>query len=269
MNFAEKIIKLFASLCYSINRYDENTVRFECFKNLSNAYEILLNNSNNNKIEQNDTRSKLLARLQGTPPSEAYFIIESLANTRMVTGDVCEFGVAQGLTSALIANEIVKSNKVLHLFDSFEGLPKPSNKDELKDDIFSLGKIEAYKGTMACPENMVISNLKDISFDENRYEIHKGFIEELIHYDKNLPKKVSFAYLDFDFYEPIKIVLNFLDTVTEKGSIIMVDDYDFFSTGVKKAVDEFILEKNKQAKIYGIFIPDKRFGCFAIIIRNL
>jgi len=269
MNFAEKIIiNLFASLGYSITRYNEDIVSFECFKNLANAYEILLNKSNNNTIEQNDIRPKLLARLQGTPPSEAYFIIESLGNTRNVTGDICEFGVAQGLTSALIANEIIDCNKNFHLFDSFEGLPKPSKKDELKDDISSLGNIEAYQGTMDWPEIMVKSNLKAISFDKNRYKIHKGFIEELIHTDKDLPKKVSFAYLDFDFYEPIKIVLDFLDHVTEKGSIIIVDDYDFFSTGVKKAVDEFILEKNTKEKVYDIFIPDKRFGCFAVITRS-
>jgi hypothetical protein len=266
MNFAEKaILKIFASLGYNIT--NDEMVRFECFENLARTYEILLNNSNYHKIEANDKRPKLLSRLQGTQPSEAYFIIESLAKTKMVPGDVCEFGVAQGFTSALISNEIIAGKKIFHLFDSFEGLPKPSKKDELKNDIFSLGKIEEYQGTMACPETMVKSNLEVISFDENRYKIHKGFIEKIIHIDENLPEKVSFAYLDFDFYEPIKIVLDFLDNVTGKGSVIIVDDYDFFSTGVKKAVDEFINKKNADGKIYEIFIPDKLFGYFAVITR--
>ena len=80
-------------------------------------------------------------------------------------GDVCEFCVAQGETSALIANEISGClEKILHLFDSFEGLPKPSDKDKLKDDIFALGNIDKYAGTMKCPEAMVLSRLAAISF---------------------------------------------------------------------------------------------------------
>ncbi len=65
-------------------------------------------------------------------------------------GDVCEFGVAQGATSALIANEIRGTEKDLWLFDSFEGLPKPTDHDILIDDIFNLGSIDRYQGTMAC-----------------------------------------------------------------------------------------------------------------------
>ena len=67
---------------------------------------------------------------------------------------MCEFGVAEGETSAVIANEIAESKKSFHLFDSFEGLPKPTAKDKLKDDLFSLGSIEAYAGTMASSEDM-------------------------------------------------------------------------------------------------------------------
>ena len=68
-----------------------------------------------------------------------------------MSGDICEFGVAQGTTSALMSNEIKGlKERNLWLFDSFEGLPMPTEKDQLKDDIFSLGSIEAYKGTMAC-----------------------------------------------------------------------------------------------------------------------
>ena len=212
----------------------------------------------------------LLARLLGTPPSEAYYIIEALYSCKTVPGDVCEFGVAQGETSALIANEISQfKEKRLHLFDSFEGLPKPSAKDQLKDDIFSLGSIEAYAGTMSCPEEMVQSRLDAIFFPSSRYVIHKGFIENLITESKNLPAEVCFAYVDFDFYEPIKIALEFLHGVTEKGSIIIVDDYDFFSTGVKTAVDEFVESKRKTSGIdYACLVPDPRYGNFAVLSRR-
>ena len=194
--------------------------------------------------------------------------MHALAKSRMINGDVCEFGVAQGETSALIANEILSSNKTVHLFDSFEGLPKPTEKDQLIDDIFSLGSMDAYTGTMSCPEEMVRTRLKAISFPHERFVIHKGFIEQILEDDSNLPQNVSFAYVDFDFYEPIKLTLEFLHQVTSKDAIIIVDDYDHFSSGAKTAVDEFVEEKNSSKKVYGCSIPNTQYGHFAVLARK-
>jgi hypothetical protein len=236
------------------------------FTNLVRAYEFQLNQgATAGRIPANELRPMLLRRLQGTSPSEAYFILEGLAKTKSVAGDVCEFGVAQGETSALIANEIFGSNKVLHLFDSFEGLPKPSDKDRLKDDIFQLGSMEAYTGTMASPEELVLTRLAAIKFPSNRYVIHKGFFDQVLKLQRTtLPKSVSFAYVDFDFYEPIVQALQFVHDGMPVGGVIVVDDYDWFSTGAKTAVDEFM---NVNDTSYNLFVPDKTLGCFAVLER--
>src|SRR5450755_2563393 len=76
-------------------------------------------------------RSELLAKLLGTQLSEAVYIINCLHRSLKLPGDVCEFGIAQGATSALLANEIRDTDKLLWLFDSFEGLPTPTEKDSL------------------------------------------------------------------------------------------------------------------------------------------
>jgi hypothetical protein len=262
------IRKMLWSLGYEIRKTNGRSVPFENFENLAKAYEQRLND-NEGLIPPNEMRPKLLARLMGTPPSEAYFIVQALARCKDLPGDVCEFGVAQGETSALIANEIFsQNNKTLHLFDSFMGLPRPSDKDKLKDDMFLLGSMEAYAGTMASPEQMVRSRLKAISFPEQRYVIHKGFIERLTHEDQSLPKEVCFAYVDFDLYEPIKIALEFLHGVTVVDSMIIVDDYDFFSTGAKTAVDEFIQEKTLMGPRYECTIPNTQYGYFAILTKR-
>ncbi len=230
-----------------LRRTQDESVPYENFLNLVLAYEQRYMDLGG-VIPSNDLRPKLLSRLMGTPPSEAYAIIESLEKTKNLSGDICEFGVAQGATTSIIANEISQSSeKVLHLFDSFEGLPKPTEKDELKDDIFSLGSMEAYEGTMSCPEDMVKTRLKAIQFPDDRCVIHKGFIETSIQGNENLPQQVSFAYIDFDFYEPIKIALEFLHQISPVGAIFVVDDYDFFSTGVKTAVEEFLEERKNES----------------------
>lgn len=69
-----------------------------------------------------------MAKLLGTQISEAMYILVFLHRSLELDGDVCEFGVAQGATSALLANEIRTTQKNLWLFDSFKGLPKRNGK---------------------------------------------------------------------------------------------------------------------------------------------
>jgi hypothetical protein len=127
--------------------------------------------------------------------------------------------------------------------------------------------MEAYAGKMASPESLVVSRLKSVSFPEDRTKIHKGFFEEVVRKSVDLPKCVAFAYVDFDFYEPIKQALEFLDQVASPGAIFVVDDYDYFSTGAKDAVDAFIANKNSGLKTYRIEIPDKAFAHCAVITK--
>ena len=268
MRFLKEILKKALTIFgYEIHAVSGQRVSYDNFSNLVKVYEQSLRDSGCS-LAENQNRSKLLAKLIGTQPSEAYFIIDALEQCKDIRGDICEFGVAQGAISALIANEIDSGNKTLHLFDSFEGLPNPTKKDQLKDDIFSLGSVEAYAGKMSCPETMVLARLKEILFPPERYVIHKGFFDQVLRQETNLPKEVSFAYVDFDFYEPIKIVLDFLHHKTPVGAIIIVDDYDFFSTGVKTAVDEFIEEKNSEMIIYECLVPNTQYGHFAILTRK-
>lgn len=207
----------------------------------------------------------LMANLLGIQIGEALYIKNFLLKSLKMKGDICEFGIAQGATSAFIAYLIRETKKNIWLFDSFKGLPRPSKKDVLINDIFNLGSMEAYEGKMACGKDMVKRRLREINFPEIRTRIVAGFIEETIK-SFELPKEVCFAYVDFDLYEPILITLNFLDKTLEKGGFIVVDDYGFFSTGIKIAVDEFICAHKDK---YSFSLPVKSTGCFCIIERKV
>jgi len=199
-------------------------------------------------LPSREGRRELLAQLVGTPISEAMYILAHLNMSIGAEGDVCEFGVAQGATSALLANEIRETSKQLWLFDSFEGLPAPTKKDVLINDIFGLGSIEKYKGQMASPEEMVKSRLNAIDFPMSRVRLVRGFIEETVK-SSPLPEKVCFAYIDFDFYEPILTALRMLRSRLAADGAIVVDDYGFFSAGAKTAVDEFVAEENGEFEL--------------------
>jgi len=209
-------------------------------------------------------RLELMAQLMGTQPTEAMYILMYLSKTMPMQGDVCEFGIAQGLTSALIANEILPSNKNLWLFDSFQGLPKPSEKDKLIDDVYGLGSMEAYQGQLCFSASEAMARVKETAFPTQRLKIIPGFIEETIK-RSDLPAQVCFAYVDFDFYEPIKIALEFLAPRLPKGGVVIIDDYGWFSSGAQTAVDEFMSENSKA---FEFIVSPSWASRFAIIIKE-
>ena len=49
-----------------------------------------------------------------------------------------------------------------------------------------------------------------------------------------------------------------------RPNLIIVDDYDFFSSGVKSAVDDFVKENNSS---FELFVAPKYLGYFALIKR--
>jgi hypothetical protein len=190
-------------------------------------------------LPRREGRAALLNDLIGTTIGEAIYIIRNLHEALKGPGDICEFGVAQGATSRLLAAEIASTERNLWLFDSFEGLPAPSPEDKLIHDIFKLGSMDRYTGTMASPETEVRNKLDSIGFPRERTKVKKGWVREALK-SSELPARVSFAYVDFDFYEPIKDALEFLDTRMQAGGRIVVDDYGFFSEGAQLAVDQFV-----------------------------
>jgi O-methyltransferase len=205
-----------------------------------------------------------LCRLYGTTPLEALYLIDNLTVSLNVEGDVCEFGVAQGRTSGLIAATLQenKSAKRLWLYDSFEGLPAPSEKDILLHDIFGLGSVGAYKGQLSIPETEVVHELSRIGFPIGQTELCKGWIEDSLIAGRH-PDKVAFAYLDMDFYQSTADTLRMLIEHMPAGGGIIIDDYGFFSAGVQTAVQEIM------AAYPNVFDFDQPFGFkFAVLRRR-
>lgn len=253
--FFKKII----NYVVSANNKQSHLLKEIVFNNLdSKLFEHDLNIDSNKLFN-------LLLDLKGTSLVEGLKIVNSLVRVLDLEGDICEFGVAQGKTSKLIGYLINNTEKKFFLFDSFKGLPKPSSEDQLKNDIFNLKNISNYKGKMSHEENKVLNELKMINFDKKKLVVNKGFFFEKNIANFDIPKNVSFAYLDFDFYQPTLDALNMLEKIVVKKGIIIVDDYDFFSTGVKTAVDSW-LKKNEE-----IFIMQQiktSLSNFVIIEKN-
>jgi O-methyltransferase len=177
-----------------------------------------------------------------------------------VAGDVVELGCHNGCSGILIKMimEFNKTNKKLHLYDSFEGLPDFSEKDKSsrkRDGYFDLGR-----------QDTIMNNFKKYSL--GLPIIHKGWFEDTL--PTKLPETISFAHLDGDVYSSIKESLEFVYPKMAKNGIIIVDDYDESDSscfpGCATAVNEFFQDK-KEKVIPLSFKKFYRYSCQGII-RN-
>ncbi len=215
-------------------------------------------------LQPREGRVELLSRLLGTKTSEAIYICYHLQQALAGEGDVCEFGVAQGATSALLANEIRDTGRSLWLYDSFQGLSSPTSEDVLLDDIGSLGSMDAYAGGMAYGPERVLERLREVGFPSERTQVVPGFLDE-VETARRLPGRVAFAYLDMDLYEPTRTALRLLHDRLTAGARVVVDDYAFFSAGPKTAVEEFLAEHPGEL---GLELPLPFAGHFCVLRRS-
>ena len=120
MKFVKNYIKEYISFVNSIDNEREISLDEIITQNLN---QIL--NFNEKNI---DDLKDLLKDLIAVSLVQGLKILDSLNKTIEIDGDICEFGVAQGKTSKLIAHFIKDTNKKLFLFDSLKDYPSHQKK---------------------------------------------------------------------------------------------------------------------------------------------
>jgi O-methyltransferase len=150
-----------------------------------------------------------------------------------IEGDIVEFGCYIGTTSLFIRRllDAHGSDKIFHVYDSFEGLPPKTLADESRaGEQFTAGELAVSKKQFV--QQFQKAGLKPPV-------THKGWFGELG--SDAVPDRISFAFLDGDFYESIRDSLRLVLPRMQPGGIIIVDDYAREALpGAAKAVHEFI-----------------------------
>jgi O-methyltransferase len=151
-----------------------------------------------------------------------------------VEGDVIEMGCYVGTTTLFLRRLLLsyKSDKILHAYDSFAGLPPKTTEDESPaGEQFKAGELYAQR-------SVFIRNFKQAGLPLP--VMHKGWFSELTSDD--MPVKISFAFLDGDFYDSIHDSLKLVWPRLTPGAIVVVDDYQSEALpGAKRAVDEWLV----------------------------
>lgn len=188
--------------------------------------------------------------------SNIYRLAES-AEKQKIPGAFAECGVWKGGCSAVMAFIAKKylSGRKLWLFDSFEGLPEPTEEDGQAAKGYARGRAEGKLSAI----NECVGPLEDVKkiffelLDINPAEviISKGWFQNTLPVEKHRIGKIAILRLDGDWYASTKTCLENLYDNVVPGGYVVIDDYVHWA-GCKKAVDEFLAKKNITAKLITI-----------------
>ena len=162
-----------------------------------------------------------------------------------VPGDIVECGVWKGGSMMAVALTLLKekiSNKDLYLFDTYEGMSKPTDLDISVEGEKANNQFEENKKSEDSSDwcfaslDEVKQNVMNTNYNLEKIHFIKGKVENTL--PENAPKKIALLRLDTDWYESTKHELIHLFPRLVSGGVLILDDYGYWA-GAKKAVDEY------------------------------
>lgn len=155
-------------------------------------------------------------------------LLKSLIATKNLSGDVVELGCYRGITTRFMCETLqdLKSNKRVHVYDSFQGVPAKMAEDEGSD-------LDIPEGGARASFDQFAATFRGAHFPPPI--VNEGWFEDTL--PDKLPEKISVAFLDGDRYSSMKISLESVIPRMSEGGIIIMHDYQCLA-GAKKAIDE-------------------------------
>lgn len=187
-----------------------------------------------------------------TSPERIFALIQSVKYilNANIAGTIVECGVWRGGGMMAVADTLLKHGKFdrdLYLFDTFEGMTKPSHLDisylnESASALFSVQKVTDYSSEW-CYAQMeeVQRNLFGTGYPQEKLKFIKGRVEDKL--PSLAPETIALLRLDTDWYESTRHELVHLYPRLSSGGVLIIDDYGYWE-GAKKATDEYFSQNN-------------------------
>jgi hypothetical protein len=159
-------------------------------------------------------------------------------------GSFVECGVWKGGSMMVVARTLLDAgatDRDLFLFDTFDGMPAPSDYDvnlrgqraadmlataDKRENIWAVSQLEATR-----------SSVEKVGYPTDRIHFIKGRVEETL--PGNAPDPIALLRLDMDWHEPTRHALEHLFPRLVSGGVLLVDDYGYWR-GARKATDEYL-----------------------------
>jgi hypothetical protein len=160
-----------------------------------------------------------------------------------IPGAIVECGVWRGgamMAMAMALQSHHHLDRSLFLFDTFQGMPRPSTDDGPVAQRGWLAR-QAAEGSRWCHASLadVQRNLWSTGYPQDRMHFVQGRVEETI--PGMAPAQIALLRLDTDWYESTRHEMEHLFPRLSPGGVLIIDDYGWWP-GCRKAVDEYIAE---------------------------
>lgn len=193
-------------------------------------------------------------------PREGLLDLYRLIYGLKAPGAVVECGVQNGGAGALCW-AAAGIERDLWLFDSFQGLPRPTEPDGGR--AFSKYAAKLQKGEGWCVGT--VQNVNEVTAKVGglaRVHIVPGWVEDTLPDRHAEIGAIAVLHIDVDFYSPTQCALAWLYEQMSPGGLVIVDDYHCWE-GCKKAVDEFTGEHGLTfAQMYGSPVYWRKEGVY-------
>jgi hypothetical protein len=167
-----------------------------------------------------------------------------------VPGAIVECGVWRGGSMQAVAHTLLArgvTDRDLHLFDTFEGMPEPSEKDRRFDgtpaaELLATREKTAKVWAIASLED-VQAGMAETGYPAERIHLHPGLVQDTI--PASAPERIAILRLDTDWHDSTRHELEHLYDRVPSGGVIVFDDYGFWQ-GAREAVDEFLARTGEE-----------------------
>lgn len=168
-------------------------------------------------------------------------ILDLLRSTISVPGHIAEFGCWRGSTTLLLAKALrifdPSGPKVVHVFDSFQGLTEFRREDGPASE-----QSGDYRGSRA-----LLEECASLAGVDDHIIIHDGLIESTLPYfvERKSETRFSFVYCDTDLYSATKNIIDSVWSLLTPGGLMVFDQWnmdEFPGEGI--AVNEFLRESS-------------------------
>lgn len=162
-----------------------------------------------------------------------------------IAGEVVECGVWRGGSMQAVARTLLElgaTDRELHLFDTFEGMPPPTEADRrirggpTAQELLASQPPSGLVWAIASLED-VRAGMERVGYPAQRVHYHPGRVEQTI--PGEAPGRIALLRLDTDWYESTRHELEHLYERLTPGGVLIIDDYDYWE-GSRRAVDEFV-----------------------------
>ena len=185
-------------------------------------------------------------------PERLYATYQAIkyAEANNIEGDVVECGVWKGGNSMVMAMTLLSCNsqhRNIYLYDTFEGMVEPGEKDIDFKGRHSRGVWHKHQSSDVnewcySPLEDVKQNMASTAYPKEKVHFIKGKVEDTI--PAEIPDKIAVLRLDTDWYDSTVHELEHLfPRLADKG-ILLIDDYGHWK-GQKEAVDAYFADKFK------------------------